>query len=78
MSRVPKTLMPERRGGGDMEGGHREVKRVERPRAITSDDLSPRLKILHRAAKGVKFHRNIVVGSKLAYGNQVLNKVRGH
>lgn len=31
------------------------------------DDLSPTVKILHRATKGVKFHRTIIVRSKLAH-----------
>lgn len=61
-----------------MKAGHREAEGVQGPRAIASDDLSPRLKILHRTAMGVKFHRNIVIECKLVYRNQVLDEVRRH
>ena len=77
MTRMPKTLMPKRRGGSGMEGGRRKTERVQSPGAVTSDGLSPRLKILHRTATRVKIHRDIVIRCKLEYRNQVLDEVRG-
>lgn len=61
-----------------MEGGGRKLQRVEGSGAVTPGDLSPRGKILHRTAKGVKLHGTVIVGSELAYGNKILNKVRGN
>jgi hypothetical protein len=57
-------------------GRLRKLQWIERTRAVTPDDLSPRTKILHRTAKRVKLHTTIVIRSKLAYRNKVLNKTR--
>ena len=42
---------------------------VEWVGAITSKDHAPSGKILHRAAKRVKFHRTIIVSGELANRN---------
>jgi hypothetical protein len=75
---VTKPLVPDGGGGGGMEGGCHRLQRVEGTGAVTSDDLSPRGKSLHRTAKRVKFHRTVIVGGKLANRNKVLNKIRGN
>ena len=51
---------------------------IQRLGAIAPDDHVPRLKILHRATKRVKLHRTMFIGSELANGNQILNKLRGN
>jgi len=76
MTRVPETLMPKRGSAGRKEGGCRKLQRIERSGAVTSDDLVPSGKILHRATKGVKFHSAVIVNSELTNGNKILNKVR--
>lgn len=43
-----------------------KTQRVQESRAIRPGDLSPSSKILHRAAKGIKLHRIIVVSGELA------------
>src|SRR6185312_872218 len=78
MTRVPKTLMPKRGSPGRKEGGCRKLQRIERSGAVTSDDLVPSGKILHRATKGVKFHRAVRVDRELTNGKKILNKVRRH
>jgi hypothetical protein len=78
MARVSKTLMPERGGGGRVEGSGWEPQRVEGSGAISSEELPPSRKILHRATNGVKLHRAIVVRGELAYRNKVLDKVWGN
>jgi hypothetical protein len=70
--------MPERRSGGGKEGRCRKPHRVEWTGAVTSDDLSPRVKVLHRATKRIKFHRTIIVRGKLSNRNEVLNKTWGN
>jgi len=52
------------------------VQRVKRSGAVTSDDLAPSGKILHRTTERVKFHRTIIVGDELANRNKILNKIR--
>jgi hypothetical protein len=42
---------------------------VEWAEAITPKDHAPSGKILHRAAKRVKFHRTVIVGGELANRN---------
>lgn len=39
----------------------RKVQNVNRPRAIASNALVPRLEILQRATRRVEFHRTIIV-----------------
>jgi hypothetical protein len=51
------------------------VQRVEGPGAVTSDDLAPSGRILHRTAKRVKFHTAVVINSKLTNRNEILNEV---
>jgi hypothetical protein len=75
MTKVSKTLMPKRRRGRCKEYRCRRVQRVEGPGAVTSDDLAPSGKILHRTAKGVKFHAAVVINSKLTNRNEVFNEV---
>ena len=41
MTRVPKPLVPKRGTARRKEGSSREPQRVERPRAVTSDNLGP-------------------------------------
>ena len=40
-TRVPKPLVPKRGTAGCKEGSRWEPQRVQRPRAVTSDDLGP-------------------------------------
>jgi len=77
MTGMTETPMP-KRGGGDGGKGMsgRKVQGVERPRAIAPDDHSLRLQILHRTTSRVKFNRAIVVSSKLANRDKILNKFR--
>ena len=78
MTRMTETLVPKRRTGGGKESRWRlRISQwIKRTGAVTLDDLSPRMKILHRTAKRVKLHRTNVIRSKLAYRNKVLNKTR--
>ena len=75
---MAETLMLNRGGGGGMEGGRWKLQQVEGTGAVTPGDLSPRRKSLQKTVKRVQFHRPISVGSKLAYINEILNKVRGN
>ena len=76
MSRMTEVAMPKRRPRvGDQGVRSRQTKRVQRPRAIAPDDHVPRLKILHRTTSQVKLNRAIVIESKLANGNKILNKL---
>jgi hypothetical protein len=52
--------------------------KVQGSETVTPDDLIPSWKILHRATKRVKLHRAVIIGSELANGNKILNKVRGN
>ena len=61
-----------------MEGGCRQLQWVQGTGAVTPGDLSPRGKSLHRTAKRVKLHGTVIVRGELAYGNKVLNKIRGN
>jgi hypothetical protein len=64
--RMTKTMMPERCGGGSSSKGvvceglrrvrGRKTDGVQQSGAITPGDHVPGSKILHRSAKGVKFH----------------------
>ena len=79
MTRVAKTPMPQRGGSlGDKRAGWWEAQGVQRPGAIAPDDLSPWRKGLHRATGGVKLNRTIVVGSKLANRDKILNNLWSH
>ena len=60
---------------GDKGGGGGQLQRVEGTGAIAPGDHSPGLKILHRTTSGIKLNGTIVVRSKLAYKNEILNKV---
>jgi hypothetical protein len=78
VSAMTKAAVLERGSGPCDEGGSREAQGVERPRAIAPDDHVPGLEILHRATSGVKFNREIIVGSELAHICQILNKIWGN
>ena len=53
-----------------------QTKRVQRAGAIAPDDHVLRQKILHRTTSRVKLNRIIVINGKLAYRDQILNKLR--
>jgi hypothetical protein len=55
---------------------HGKLQRVERAGAIAPDGHGPREKILHRATIWVKLHRTVVIDSKLANRNKVLDELR--
>ena len=79
MTRVAETPMPQRRGSpGDKGMCWRKAQRVERSGAIAPDDLGPRRKSLHRTISWVKLNRAIIVGSKLANRDEILNKLWRH
>ena len=76
MSRMTEAAMPKQRPRvGDPGVCSRQTKREQRPRAIAPDDHIPRLKILHRTTSHVKLNRAIVIESKLANENKILNKL---
>jgi len=64
------------RRAGDKGVSDRQLQGVERTGAIAPDDHVPREKILHRTTIRVKLHRAIVVNSKLANRNKILDKLR--
>jgi hypothetical protein len=78
VTQVSEALMPQRRGGGSKECRGWKLKGVEGPSVVTPDDLAPSRKILHRAAKRVKFHTTVVVNSELTNRNEILNEIRGN
>ena len=51
---------------------------IEVARAIALGDHPSGLQIHHKTTSGVKFNRTIVVGSKIANENKILNKTRGN
>jgi hypothetical protein len=52
-----------------------EVQCVEETRSIRPDDQVCGRKTLHINAKKVKFHRTLVISSKMTNGKQILNNV---
>jgi hypothetical protein len=74
---MPKTLVPKRRGASK-EHECWELQRIEWTKTITLDDPGPSGKILHRATKGIKLHRIVIIDSKLANENWIINKIRGN
>ena len=76
---MAETPMPQRGGSlGDQGVCWRKAQRVQRPGAIAPDDLSLRRKSLHRTASEVKLNRTIIVGSKLANKDEILNNMWGN
>jgi hypothetical protein len=67
MTRMTKSLMPKGGAGSGKESRRRgrKLQWIEGTRTVTPDDLSPRMKILHRTTKRVKLHRTIIIGGKL-------------
>jgi len=64
------------RRAGDKGVSDGQLQGVERTGAIAPDDHVPREKILHRTTIRVKLHRAIVINSKLANRNKILDKLR--
>ena len=75
---MTKTTVPQRsrRRARDKRVCHGKLQRVERAGAIAPDGHGPREKILHRATIWVKLHRTVVIDSKLANRNKVLDELR--
>ena len=74
---MSKAMVPQRGGGGGDQGvSSRKVQWVEGLGAIAPDDQPPGQKILHRTTSRVKLNRIIVINGKLAYRDQILNKLR--
>ena len=76
---MTKKAMPQRGSGCSGYGvSHGKIKRVQWAETMAPDCHLLRCKILHRTTSGVKFKRAIVVRSKLANRNKILNKFWGN
>ena len=56
------------RGGGE---------RIEIARTIASREQSPRIEILNRKTKWVKFKRDIIIRNKFSNGDEIFDNMRG-
>ena len=67
-----------RRRSQRQSSGSRKTKGVKGPGAVTSEEQTPRSRILHSKTRGVKFDGTRIVRSKLANGKKIMNHLRSN